>query len=147
MIAKLAELLFLQAVRAHVAADRRDATGWIRGILDTQVGRAISSIHAAPERPWTLQALAREAGCSRAVFAQRFSALVGQGAFHYLTAWRMHVAAGLLLDGADNVATVAGRVRYQSEAAFSIAFKRWAGLPPSRYRAEMWWGQGVQAPS
>jgi AraC-like DNA-binding protein len=75
-----------------------------------------------------LQALAEEVGCSRAVSAQRFSALVGQGAISYLTAWRMHVAVGLLLDGSDNIGTVASRVGYESEAAFSIAFKRWAGI-------------------
>ena len=100
------------------------------------VGRAISRLHAAPERRWTLQELAQEAGSSRSVFAQRFSALVGQGALTYLTGWRMHVAAGLLLDEAESIATVAGRVGYQSEAAFSIAFKRWAGSPPSQYRSE-----------
>jgi AraC-like DNA-binding protein len=94
-------------------------------------------MHAAPERRWTLQALAQEVGCSRAVFAQRFSTLVGQGALSYLTAWRMHVAAGLLLDGTVNIATAANRVGYRSEAAFSIAFKRWAGISPSGYRRRM----------
>jgi AraC-like DNA-binding protein len=113
------------------------SAGWLRGIKDPVVGLAISRMHAAPERRWTLQSLAAEVGCSRAVFAQRFSALVGQGAVGYLTAWRMHVAAGLLLDETGNIASVAGRVGYQSEAAFSIAFKRWAGTPPSHYRREM----------
>jgi AraC-like DNA-binding protein len=94
-------------------------------------------MHAAPQRRWTLQSLAEEAGCSRAVFAQKFSALVGQGALSYLTAWRMHVAASLLLDGSANIATVANRVGYRSEAAFSIAFKRWANLSPSYYRRKL----------
>lgn len=89
-------------------------------------------MQAAPERRWTLKALAAEAGCSRAVFAQRFSALVGQGSLSSLTAWRMHVAAGLLLDGTGNIGTVASWVGYRSEAAFSIAFKRWAGNPTLR---------------
>lgn len=136
-IAKLADLLFMQSLRVYLATDLHNSVGWMRGIMDPLVGRALSCIHAAPERHWTLQALAKEAGCSRAVFAQRFSALVGQGAISYLTAWRMHVAAGLLLDETDNIGTVASRVGYQSEAAFSIAFKRWAGTPPSQYRAMM----------
>jgi AraC-like DNA-binding protein len=137
VIAKLADLLFMQCVRAYLATDHRNSVGWMRGIMDPLVRRAISSMHAAPERRWTLQALAEEIGCSRAVFAQRFSALVGQGAFSYLTAWRMHVAAGLLLDETGNIGTVASRVGYQSEAAFSIAFKRWAAVSPSGYRRTM----------
>jgi AraC-like DNA-binding protein len=137
VIAKLADLLFMQALRAYLAMGPDTSAGWMRGIMDPLIGRAISSMHAAPERHWTLKTLAEEVGSSRAVFAQRFSALVGQGALGYLTAWRMHVAAGLLLDEAGNIATVGGRVGYRSEAAFSIAFKRWAGIPPSQYRAEM----------
>jgi len=136
-IAKLADLLFMQSLRAYLATDLHNSVGWMRGIMDPLVGRAISCMHAAPERRWTLQALAQEVGCSRAVFAQRFSALVGQGALGYLTAWRMHVAAGLLLDGSGNIGTAASRVGYGSEAAFSIAFKRWAGISPSGYRRQM----------
>jgi AraC-like DNA-binding protein len=86
-------------------------------------------------------------GCSRAVFAQRFSALVGQGALSYLTEWRMHVAAGLLINPTGNgggIASVAGRVGYRSEAAFSIAFKRWAGISPSGYRRRMMTASRVQ---
>jgi AraC-like DNA-binding protein len=139
VIAKLTDLLFMQSLRAHLATHQHNSighnsAGWMRGIKDPLVGRAISCIHAEPQRRWTLQVLAQEAGCSRAVFAQRFNALVGQGAISYLTAWRMHVAAGLLLDGTGNMATVASRVGYRSEAAFSIAFKRWAGVSPSGYR-------------
>ncbi len=137
VIAKLADLLFMQSLRAFLATDHHNSVGWMRGIMDPLVGRAISSMHAAPERRWTLQALAEEVGCSRAVFAQRFSALVGQGAISYLTAWRMHVAAGLLLDGSGNIGTVASRVGYESEAAFPIAFKRWAGISPGGYRRKM----------
>ena len=137
VIAKLADLLFMQSLRAFLATDHQNSVGWMRGIMNPLVGRAISCMHAAPERRWTLQALAEEVGCSRAVFAHRFSALVGQGAISYLTAWRMHVAAGLLLDGSDNIGTVASRVGYESEAAFSIAFKRWAGISPSGYRRKM----------
>jgi len=147
VIAKLADLLFMQAVRAHLATDDPNSAGnhsvgWLRGIRDPVVGRAISCMHAAPERRWTLQTLAAEVGCSRAVFAQRFSALVGQGALGYLTAWRMHVAAGMLLEGTGNVGTVSCRVGYRSEAAFSIAFKRWAGVSPRGYRRRMVGAEG-----
>jgi hypothetical protein len=86
VIAKLVELLFVQSVRTHLAAENHTSVGWMRGIMDPLVGRAISCMHAAPERRWTLQSLAAEVGCSRAVFAQRFSALVGQGALGYLQA-------------------------------------------------------------
>jgi AraC-like DNA-binding protein len=137
VMAKLADLLFVQSLRAYLATDVNNSVGWMRGIKDPLVGRAISCMHARPERRWTLQALAAEVGSSRAVFAQRFSALVGQGALSYLTAWRMHTAAGLLLEGTGNIGTVASRVGYRSEAAFSIAFKRWAGIPPSGYRLKM----------
>ncbi|WP_193199834.1 AraC family transcriptional regulator [Nostoc sp. MG11] len=137
VVTKLTDLLFMQALRTYLATDLHNSVGWMRGIMDPLVGRAIGCMHAAPERRWTLQMLAEEVGCSRAVFAQRFSTLVGQGALSYLTAWRMHVAAGLLLDGTNNIGTVSGRVGYRSDAAFSIAFKRWSGIPPSQYRAEM----------
>jgi len=130
VITKLADLLFImQSLRAYLAAGDHNSVGnhsigWLRGIKDPLVGRAISCMHAAPERRWTLQALAEEVDSSRAVFAQRFSALVGQGALSYLTAWRMHVAAGMLLEGAGDNGTVANRVGYRSGAAFSIASKR-----------------------
>jgi AraC-like DNA-binding protein len=137
VIVRLVDLLFMQALRKYLATDLDTAVGWIRGIRDPLVGQAISCMHAAPEHPWTVRSLAQEVGCSRAVFAQRFSTLVGQGAISYLTSWRMHVAAGLLLDGNHNIKTVSRRVGYRSDAAFSIAFKRWAGIPPSQYRAEM----------
>lgn len=146
VVARLVDLLFMQAVRSFLAAETdgtihanggERAASWLRGVSDPVVGRAISAMHAAPDRGWTLESLAAEVGTSRAVFAARFSELVGQPAIAYLTAWRMHVAAGLLLEESDNIASVAGRVGYQSEAAFSIAFKRWAGTPPSYYRREM----------
>jgi|GEM_PF-6912459 len=114
VIAKLANLLFMQSLRGYLATDRHNSVGnhsigWLRGIRDPLVGRAISCMHPAPERRWTLHSLAEEVGSSRAVFAQRFSALVGQGALSYLTVWRMHVAAGLLLDGTDNIRIVTSR--------------------------------------
>jgi AraC-like DNA-binding protein len=147
VIAKLADLLFMQSLGAYLATDHHHSAGhhsvghhsvgWMRGIRDTLVGHAISVMHAAPDRRWTLQALTQEVGCSRAVFAQRFSSLVGQGALGYLTSWGMRVAAGLLLEATSNIGTVASRVGYRSEAAFSIAYKRWAGIPPSEYRRMM----------
>jgi len=122
VIAKLADLLFMQSLRAYLATDLHIPS--MRGIMDPLVGRISACI--APERRWTLQALAEEAGCSRAVCAaiQRSGR---PGALSYLTAWRMHVAAGLLLDGTGNIRTVASRVGYRS-AAFSIAFSAGPGL-------------------
>ena len=133
-IAKLADLLFMQALRNYLSSGPSESLGWVRGMTDPRIGRAISAMHSAPERRWTVQALAAEVGSSRAVFAKQFSALVGQSVLRYLTGWRMHVAAGFLLDESNSVASVALRVGYGNEAAFSIAFKRWSGVSPSEYR-------------
>jgi AraC-like DNA-binding protein len=102
-------------------------------LRDPQVGAALGLIHREPEREWTVAGLAAEVGMSRSPFAAKFAELVGEPPLAYLTAWRMQVAAGLLRDGLP-VAEVAARVGYESEAAFSRAFKRWRGESPSAYR-------------
>lgn len=134
VIAKQADLLFTHALRAYLAKEGESAPGWVRGIADPVVGAALSAIHSTPGRPWTLASLAAQAGCSRAVFAKRFGAVMGQGAFGYLTTWRMHTAARLLRDGEAGIAEIAGAVGYRADA-FAGAFKRWSGQAPSEYRA------------
>lgn len=94
----------------------------------------MTALHRNPARDWTLETLAHEVGVSRSVLAERFTQLVGQPAMQYLTNWRMQLAANQLLSGLDSVATVAERVGYESEAAFSRAFKKAVGTPPSQWR-------------
>jgi len=91
-----------------------------------KIGRALTALDRSPNRDWTVGSLAREVGLSRSVLAERFTQFVGQPAMQYLTNWRMQLAANHLLSGADSIATVADRVGYESEAAFSRAFKKWS---------------------
>jgi AraC-like DNA-binding protein len=133
--AKLADILLIQAIRAHLSLHSGDTSGWLRGMTDPRIGRSIVLMHAEPATPWTVALLAKRIGISRSSFAARFQAFVGQGPIEYLTHWRMHEAAGLLTSGTQPLADVAESVGYQSEVAFSKAFKRWAGQSPTSYRA------------
>jgi AraC-like DNA-binding protein len=101
---------------------------------DPQIGRVLSLLHALPERPWTVDELAREAAMSRAALAKRFVELVGQSPIQYLAGWRMHMARRLLQESALGIGEIAGRVGYESEAAFSRAFRRLVGSPPATWR-------------
>jgi AraC-like DNA-binding protein len=132
---RLSELLFVEVVRRHLATLPAERTGWLAGLRDPVTGRALAVLHARPAAPWTLEQLAREVGASRSALADRFTRLVGQPPMQYLGHWRIQVAARLLADGAAKVAAVAGEVGYDSEAAFSRAFRRVAGVSPASWRA------------
>jgi AraC-like DNA-binding protein len=134
IITKLSELLFVEAVSQFVATLPTERRGWLAGLRDPQIGRALAVMHARPTEVWTAEALALEVGMSRSVFAERFTSLVGQPPMHYLTFWRMHVAAQLLREGHGSVAQVGFEVGYESEAAFSRAFKRQFGASPGTWR-------------
>lgn len=134
VLARLTEVMFLEVVRRHLEALPPDRGGWLAGLRDPQVGRALAAIHAEPGRGWSLGALARAAGASRTALAERFAGLVGAPPMAYLARWRMQVAAGLLAGTEAAVAEVAARVGYGSEAAFSRAFKRATGAPPAAWR-------------
>jgi AraC-like DNA-binding protein len=136
VIAKLSELLFIEAVGQFVAGLPADKRGWLAGLRDPQIGRALALLHERPTEAWTAEMLAAEVGMSRSVFADRFSALIGEPPMHYLTVWRMHVAAQQLREGPASVAQVAFAVGYDSEAAFSRAFKRQFGTSPGAWRRE-----------
>lgn len=136
VIAKLSELLFVEAVSQFVASLPAERRGWLAGLRDPHVGRALAALHARPTEPWTAEALALEVGMSRSVFAERFTSLVGQPPMQYLTLWRMHVAAQLLREGRGSVAQVGFAVGYESEAAFSRAFKRQLGTSPGAWRKQ-----------
>lgn len=134
VIAKLSELLFVEAVGQFVASLPAERRGWLAGLRDPQIGRALALLHARPKESWTAEMLALEVGMSRSVLAERFAAVVGQPPMHYLTLWRMHLAAQQLREGHDSVAQVAFAVGYDSEAAFSRAFKRQFGSSPGTWR-------------
>lgn len=110
------------------------ATRWFAALNDRAITCALHAIHQAPAQPWTVAALAAEAGLSRAPFARRFTALVGQPALGYLTWWRMTIAARLLRDTDAPLSTIATKVGYASEFAFATAFKRTQGISPGGYR-------------
>ncbi len=134
MLAKLTELMFIEVVRRYLEALPPGQSGWLAGLRDPFVGKALSLMHGAPARAWTIEALAREAGVSRSVLAERFTELVGLPPMHYLANWRMQIAAGLLSGGTTNIATIAAETGYGSEAAFSRAFKKMVGMPPAAWR-------------
>jgi len=134
VLAKLSELMFIEVVRRYLEALPAGQAGWLAGLRDPSVGKALSLLHGHPAQPWTLEALARDVGVSRSVLAERFAELVGMPPMHYLANWRMQIAAGLLSGGTTNIATIAAETGYGSEAAFSRAFKKMVGLPPAAWR-------------
>lgn len=134
MLAKLSELMFLEALRTHLETLPPHARSWIAGLRDPQVGTALRQIHGRYAEPWTLEGLAREVGMSRSSFAERFTAYVGVAPMTYLARWRLQVAAGLLQSGACTVSQAASRVGYHSESAFNRAFTRQVGRSPGSWR-------------
>lgn len=136
MLAKLAELMFVEAIRSHIDSLPADAVGWVAGLRDPQVGAALQAIHEHPQRAWTLDLLAREVAMSRSSFAERFTTLVQIPPMTYLTRWRLQLAARLLESAATTVAAAASAVGYESESAFTRAFKRHLGITPGAWRRE-----------
>jgi AraC-like DNA-binding protein len=137
VLAKLSELLFVEAVREYVAGLPRERQGWLAGLRDPAVGRALALMHARVAHPWTADELAAEALLSRSAFAQRFTALIGVPPMSYLTAWRMQVAAQWLRESRRSIAQIADEVGYESEATFTRAFKREMGITPGRFRRRL----------
>jgi len=136
VIAKLSELLFVEAVSRFVDSLPPERRGWLAGLRDPHVGRALALLHARPSADWTAGSLARDVGLSRSAFAERFSSLVGQSPMKYLALWRLHLAAQRLREGHASVAQVGFDIGYDSEAAFSRAFKREFGTSPAAWRKQ-----------
>jgi AraC-like DNA-binding protein len=134
VLAKLSELLFVEAVRRCIDTLPENEKGWLAALRDRYVGRALSRLHTQPAHPWTVDELAGNVGLSRSALAQRFTDLLGQPPMQYLAHWRLRTAARELRSGSKSLAEVAGAVGYDSEAAFSRAFKREFGLPPASWR-------------
>jgi AraC-like DNA-binding protein len=131
---RLSELMFVEVVRRHLGTLIGDQSGWLAGLRDGLVGRALGLLHERPAQAWTLRGLAREVGLSRSALAERFTHFVGHPPMQYLSRWRMQLAARRLADDDAKVSAVALDVGYESEAAFSRAFKRVAGVPPAGWR-------------
>jgi AraC-like DNA-binding protein len=132
---RLAEVLFIQAIRAHIASSSDICQqGWLRAIFDRQIGAALRSVHENVKSPWTVRSMAAAAGMSRSAFASRFKELLGQTPLEYVTDWRMQKAIQLLKDGDKKLLAISHSIGYESDAAFSKAFKRIVGVSPGEYR-------------
>jgi AraC-like DNA-binding protein len=138
VLGRLSELLFVEVVRRYAESIDAGRTDWLSGLRDPSVGVAITALHREPQREWTVQSLARAAGLSRSVLAERFTQFVGVPPMQYLASWRMQLAANELRISNDSVATIANRVGYESEAAFSRAFTKSMGEPPGSWRRRQW---------
>jgi AraC-like DNA-binding protein len=134
MMARLAELMFVEVIRQRISEITPDDRGWLAGLRDSQVGAALGLIHANPSREWTLERLADAVGLSRSVFAERFAEKVGLPAITYLTRWRLTLASRLLNDNQLSIAQAGAEVGYESEAAFNRAFKKHVGVAPGAWR-------------
>jgi AraC-like DNA-binding protein len=136
VLAKLSELLFVETLRRYIAELPSEQTGWLAGARDPEVSRALALLHRRPAHRWTIADLAREAGLSRSVLAERFRHYLGEPPMAYLTQWRLQLGAQMLRSSSRSVAEVAAEVGYESEAAFNRAFKREYQVPPARFRGE-----------
>ena len=136
VVTRLADILVIQAIRAWMDEDPAARSGWLGALKDRQIGRALALVHREPAHPWTLAALASAIGMSRSAFAARFTDIVGMPAMQYVARWRMHIALARLRSHDEGIAALAGRVGYQSEAAFSRAFKRFVGVAPGAVARE-----------
>ena len=134
VMVKMSELLFVEAVRRYLAALPPEETGWLAGLRDPAIGRALSLMHARLNEDWTADALARKVNLSRSTFADHFTALIGVPPMRYLLNWRMQVAKHKLQESRQTIAQIAFDVGYESEAAFTRAFRREFGLPPATWR-------------
>ena len=134
MLGRFMEMLFVQMLRRYAARLPANATGWFAALNDPTVSRALQLVHGDPARRWTVDDLARQAGTSRTVLAERFNAVLGQAPIEYLTGWRMQLAAERIRNCNDSLAVIAAQVGYESEAAFNRAFKRVTGVTPGRWR-------------
>lgn len=136
MLARMSEMMFVDAVRRYSASLPYDSAGWLAGLRDVMVGRALALLHQQPAQDWSIDDLGRRVGLSRSALHERFVQLIGLPPMQYLAQWRMQAASRMLLDTRATVATIALDVGYDSEAAFARAFKRLVGRPPAAWRRE-----------
>lgn len=141
VVNRLCDALFVFVLRRLLAELPAGERGWLHALVDPQLGPALRAIHEKPADPWTVADLASRAGMSRSAFAAHFAEVVGEAPIEYLSRWRLRKAASMLRAGNAGIAEIAGRVGYDSEAAFSKAFKRSLGITPGAFRR----GDGVAA--
>jgi len=134
VLAKLSEVLFVEALRAYITSLPPEQTGWLAGARDAEVSKALALMHQRPADPWTIASLAQQAGVSRSVLAERFRHFLGEPPMAYLMRWRLQLGAEMMTSTNYSVAQIASEVGYESEAAFNRAFKREFALPPARFR-------------
>jgi AraC family transcriptional regulator, alkane utilization regulator len=137
VLAKLSELLFVEALRRYVEELPEEQTGWLAGLKDPFVSRALSLLHGRVAQDWTVDDLGREVGLSRSALADRFTRVIGEPPMRYLARWRIQVAAHQLRNSDTPLARVAEQVGYDSEGAFNRAFKRSFGVPPATWRRQV----------
>jgi AraC-like DNA-binding protein len=135
VLVRVSELMFIELMRRYVAEAPELEAGWLTALRDPVVGRALTLLHRTPAAAWTLEGVAAQVGVSRTRLAESFTRFVGEPPIQYLARWRLQLATQMLATGSAKVATVARDVGYESEAAFSRAFKRFTGIPPSLWRA------------
>lgn len=136
VLSKLSEVLFVETLRRYIALLPREQTGWLAGVRDPEVGKALALLHRKPAHPWTIAALANEVGISRSVLAERFRRYLSETPIAYLTRWRLQLGAQMLKSTSSSVAQIAAEVGYESEPSFNRAFKREFSLPPARFRSQ-----------
>jgi AraC-like DNA-binding protein len=136
VLSKLSEVLFVETLRRYIALLPPEQTGWLAGVRDPEVGKALALLHRKPAHPWTIAALANEVGISRSVLAERFRRYLSETPIAYLTRWRLQLGAQMLKSTSSSVVQIAAEVGYESEPAFNRAFKREFGLPPARFRSQ-----------
>jgi len=136
VLAKLSEVLFVETLRVYISHLPPEQTGWLAGARDPEIGKTLALMHRNPAHPWTIASLAKEAGVSRSVLAERFRHYLKQAPMAYLTHWRLQLGAQMLASTNYSVAQVAPEVGYESEAAFNRAFKREFTVPPARFRSQ-----------
>jgi AraC-like DNA-binding protein len=136
VLAKLSEVLFVEALRRYLDSLPARQTGWLAGLRDRHVGRALALMHARPAAAWTVNSLAHEIGCSRSILAERFTHFLGRPPMQYLTHWRLTLAATELRASRASVIAIAQQVGYDTDAAFNRAFKREFGVPPAAWRRQ-----------
>jgi AraC-like DNA-binding protein len=134
VLERLSEMMFVDAARRYLEDLPADATGWLAGLRDRFVGKALALMHERADHDWTIDELSLEVGLSRSALHERFVQYVGQAPIQYLASWRIQLGARMLRESNRNVATIALDVGYDSEAAFSRAFKRMVGQPPATWR-------------
>lgn len=141
LICRLSEVLFLDALRLIVKTGDAPVMGWLAGLRDPSIRHALSLMHARPQHPWSIQALASDCGMSRSRFVGKFSSLIGSPPMKYLAQWRMTLAARDLSERDATVMKIADRYGYSSEASFTRAFRRAFGLPPATFRRSQPWSK------